>query len=252
MAGDVGQPTIVWTMSGSVAIGSAFACEIGREARVFRLSTIKGKGTRDVAVFDLDGTITRGDTLFPFLQRVCGITEFARSILQGSPSLGLALVGLADRDKAKAALLRAALAGRSVAEVDLVATRFADWLVASELRPEILSRIEWHRGHGHELVLASASLEIYVGHLGSRLAFDAVLATRLEANPDGRFTGALIGANVRGAEKARRLRDHLSGRDAIVWAYGNSAGDREMLSLATYPTVVGSHGLRGLRPRPDE
>jgi phosphatidylglycerophosphatase C len=65
--------------------------------------------------------------------------------------------------------------------------------------------------------------------------------------PDGRLTGELAGANVRSAEKVRRLEAWIAGStlgdEAIVWAYGDSAGDRELLARADHPVRVGRDRL---------
>jgi phosphoserine phosphatase len=50
--------------------------------------------------------------------------------------------------------------------------------------------------------------------------------------PDCRCTGDLEGGNCRGPEKARRLARWLDGSAAHVVAYGDSAGDRELLAAA--------------------
>jgi phosphatidylglycerophosphatase C len=79
---------------------------------------------------------------------------------------------------------------------------------------------------------------LYVSPIGRRLGFDAVLATRLEVDTDGRLTGRLSGANCRGPEKVARLREWRSGELVVDFAYGDSAGDREMLALAEVPIKV--------------
>ena len=88
-------------------------------------------------------------------------------------------------------------------------------------------------------MLVSASPELYVTPIGRRLGFDTVLATRLEVGADGRLTGRLQGANCRGPEKVMRLREWRGEGLSIDYAYGDSAGDREMLDLAV--TAVKLH-----------
>jgi phosphatidylglycerophosphatase C len=78
--------------------------------------------------------------------------------------------------------------------------------------------------------------------LGDALGVDAVLATRLAADGET-FTGALVGENCRGPEKLRRLDEWLAARVGVeggrngveLWAYGDSAGDRELLEVADHP-----------------
>ena len=51
----------------------------------------------------------------------------------------------------------------------------------------------------------------------------------------------LDGANCRAAEKVRRLDEWLAHRqlgDAVIWAYGDSDGDRELLARADHPLLV--------------
>jgi len=77
------------------------------------------------------------------------------------------------------------------------------------------------------------------------------VATRLEVAADGKLTGRYEGRNCRGAEKARRLREWIDESvgspesRVFVWAYGNSAGDREMLRDADVGVDVGRLGRFG-------
>ena len=64
-----------------------------------------------------------------------------------------------------------------------------------------------------------------------------------EVGADGRLTGALRGANVRGMEKVCRLDEWIGDRPATVWAYGDSHGDRELLARADHPIRVGRQPL---------
>ena len=187
---------------------------------------------RTVAAFDFDGTITRSDTLLPFLRRSAGRAPTARALLALSARITASMAGVGSRDAAKEELLRRLLAGQPVAALEEVAEAFADHLVAHRLRPETLERVERHRAAGHELVVVSASPELYVAPVARRLRFAAALGTRLEVGPDGLLTGRLVGHNCRGPEKVRRLKEWLGDEIGAVVAYGDSRGDRELLALA--------------------
>ena len=129
--------------------------------------------------------------------------------------------------------------------MDAVALAFADEVLARHLREEAVQRADWHRTQGHRLVIISASLGAYLRPIGERLRFDAVLATELEAGPDGRLTGRMAGENVRGPEKARRLEAWLDGATPFVWAYGDSSGDRELWARADRAVRLGRRAHRG-------
>jgi phosphatidylglycerophosphatase C len=204
---------------------------------------------RPVAAFDLDGTLTRRDTLMPFLLKAIGPNKTYRCLLATSlPLARAAALGGPHRDLAKAAVLQRVMGGLPLAPLAEAAEAFADHVVAHGLRPEMQARLDWHRAQGHELVLVSASPELYVVPIGQRLGFDAVLATRLELDADGRLTGRIAGTNCRGPEKVLRLREWRGETLTVAYAYGDSAGDREMLALAANAIKINRRRRAGAGP----
>jgi phosphatidylglycerophosphatase C len=189
-------------------------------------------------VFDLDGTLTRRDTTLPFLALLSGRGRVATALVRCSPAMALSVLDRARRDGAKERLIRLTLAGRRAADVDAVGAEYATQVVEDQLRPDMVARLRWHQGEGHECVLVSASVEAYVVPLGRQLGVDEVVATRLEVGADGVLTGRLRGPNCRGQEKLRRLAE-LFGSRPIGWAYGDSVDDQAMLDRAAHPLVVG-------------
>ncbi len=190
---------------------------------------------RVVAAFDFDGTLSRRDSLVPFLRRACGDAAVLRAIASRLHVLLAAGAGRVCRGRAKEALLRPLLGGRRLADLEPVAAAFATRLLDRGMWPPGLERLEWHRRRGDEVVIVSASPELYLGPVGRALGASAVLATGLEVDAGGRLTGRLAGPNVRGAEKVARLDAWLGGDPAEVWAYGNSDGDRQLLARADHP-----------------
>jgi len=84
---------------------------------------------------------------------------------------------------------------------------------------------------------ALAVCDLYLVPLAPRLGVDHVIRCSL-AEEDGVLTGVLVGGNVRGPEKVRRLQSWLDGEAVELWAYGDSSGDDELLALADHPTRV--------------
>jgi phosphatidylglycerophosphatase C len=191
-----------------------------------------------VAAFDFDGTLAAGDSLSGFLSRAVGRPVLASTLALQGPAMAWAYAVRGGRDAAKAVLLARLLRGRTHAELQTLGERYGNDLVR-RLRPWMLARVDWHREQGHRLVIVSASLDVYLEPVGRSLGFDAVLATTLEIDPDGRLTGRLGGLNCRGREKAARLRAWLGSAPAEIWAYGDSRGDRELLAMADHPVLIG-------------
>ena len=198
---------------------------------------------RRIAAFDFDGTLTRRDTLMPFLAKACGLRPFAQAVASVTPTAARARSGRLDeeihhRDATKEALIHALFHGRPAEWLAEEGRRYATTLGA-KLRPEMVEQVRWHRDQGHELVIVSASLTAYLRPFAQSFGFDHVIAVDLDAGPDGELTGSLARPNVRGPEKAVRFREWLAGDAAeMVWAYGNSSGDTELLELADVPVWI--------------
>jgi HAD superfamily hydrolase (TIGR01490 family) len=205
---------------------------------------VSADAERSIAAFDFDGTLSRRDTLMPFLARAVGRAAVWRAM--AAEGAVVARQRRFDRDDAKVRALRRLLAGEEAQRVAELGRAYAGEL-QRQLRPELVERVAWHRSEGHELVMVSASLAVYLEPLAEELGFDHVIAVELVADADGRLTGEMVHPNVRGAEKVRRIEAWFDGRaPTVMWAYGDSAGDEPLLALAQHPTWV---GRRARRPR---
>lgn len=188
-----------------------------------------------VAAFDFDGTLTRRETLLPFLRYLLGDAQVARHALILSPTLTGYGLGLIGNGIAKERVFVHCLGGMSMDELQQEGERFASYVLPGLLSHAAMQRLEWHQQHGHRCVVISASLELYVRPWAIKAGFDDVIATHLETSGDRRVTGKLSGANCFGIEKVRRLKALLGGRENyVLYAYGDSRGDKELLSFADH------------------
>ncbi len=214
---------------------------------MYTVSAVPAPAPRSLAVFDLDGTITRFDTLGPYLTRCLARRPWrALRLLLMLPALARYLVDR-DRGALKGALLHAALGGLSRPWLAARTARFVPWLQRRGLYREALAAIEAHRGRGDALVLMSASVDLYVPQVGQALGFGETICSEVLWRADGRLQGRLAGRNCRGEEKRRRLETLVEReRPSRVYAYGNSASDVPHLLLAQDGYLVnGPSGLGG-------
>ena len=204
---------------------------------------------RGVAIFDLDGTLTRRDTLVPYLRFALRRHPERRARLAAVPGIVLRFVVDRDRGRLKGELIRALLGGLSHAEIYEITQTFLDQKLIGLLHPTAVSAIEAHRNAGDWLVMLTASTEFYVRELGSRLGFDQVICT--EVRWDGeRLDGRLKTANRRGAEKTHCLAElRLMHPGATFAAYGNSSSDLDHLRHVDAPRLVNGSFLTRIRAR---
>lgn len=191
-----------------------------------------------IAFFDLDGTITHHDTLFPLVMRQLSRRpwQFLR-LLRVLP----ALVRFAfDRDRGalKQSLLRATLRGIPRDELLQTSRAFVTDTLERGCFRDALAAIRRHREQGHYLVLMSASVDFYVPEFARQLGFDHVISTGV-AWEGHVFEGTLTTHNRRGEEKARCFQALVDERgDTHTFAYGNSDSDLPHLKLARHGLLV--------------
>lgn len=202
-----------------------------------------------VAAFDFDGTLARRGSVWPFLLAECGLLPLLRAALPLLPRLVLAgLLGGHHADGAKEALFTRTLAGRPAAAVAERARSFGSAHLHRRVRVDVRDRLLAHRAAGHAVAIVSASPECYLWPVAEELGADTVIATALQVDGAGRLTGRYEGGNCRGPAKLRRVRQWaaaVAGPSPVLWAYGNSAGDRELLAGADVPVNVGRLGRMG-------
>ena len=186
-----------------------------------------------LAVFDLDKTLTDRDCFVRFLLYV----RSRGHRLEVGAALRRFGLSRASLKRSLCALLR----GSDKEGIDALARDFFEQRAKGWLRPSIVDSLNEHKAHGDRVIIVSASLSPYVSCFASFLETE-FLATELES--DGSvLTGRIYGENVRGQEKVSKLDTFLSSAgyersEVFVTAYGDSTGDREMLTWADQAVKV--------------
>ena len=196
-----------------------------------------------VVAFDFDGTLTVRDSFMDFLSWNAGGLAWLRGLASLAPD-GMRYLANRDRGLLKGAAARRFLAGMPLQDLEVRARAYAEARSRSLLRPDALNSWRYWRARGATLVIVTASPECLVAPFARGLGADHLLGTRLALDAAGRITGDLEGANCRGPEKVRRLRETFGGDVRLTAAYGDTAGDREMLAIAVHA------GFREFSERP--
>lgn len=188
-----------------------------------------------VAAFDFDGTLTHGDTLIPFIRRTLGTRKFWYAVIKTAPWLVAYVLKLYPNGRAKERLFEACFAGMAAETFRRAAETFAEESRTRFLRPEALRALENLHRKGAKIFIVSASMEEWVAPFLAKYPDITYLTTRPELSADGKLTGRFTGLNCYGAEKVRRLTAALPDRERFtLYAFGDSRGDREMLSFADH------------------
>lgn len=209
------------------------------------------------AVFDLDETLTRGDTFLPFLLGYLRRRPWRawRLLLLPAGLLWIAITARSPgantqrqnrRTRIKQAVLKAFLGGAARGDVAAWAETYAERLAAHELRPGSLAALREHQEAGDRVVLATASFDIYVRPLATRLGIDEVLCSRIAWNEADRVAG-IDGENCRDHQKLRQVIRLLGEEGAGVVAYSDSHADLPLLEWAERGVAVSPTPLLAAR-----
>jgi phosphatidylglycerophosphatase C len=185
----------------------------------------------NLALFDFDGTITSNDTWTPFLKFAVRPSRLVVGRLLLLPVIVGHRLGVVPAGRARQIANYVAFSGERASALRERGMEYATGVLPRTLRRSALDRIEWHTSQGDDVVVVSASLDVYLDPWcdARKLAY---VCTTLEERA-GRLTGRCVDGDCCGAEKARRIRNRFDlSRYTLVYAYGDTPDDREMLELA--------------------
>lgn len=201
-----------------------------------------------VAVFDLDGTLIRGQSYAYLLrwlwQRGWRRPRIVALLAAGVPSYVLRKVGWVDRLRNQERWARGmAWLWRGVA-VDEVRALMADFVACLQpwVRPEVLAEMHARRREGCRIILASTVVAPLLEQVAKAVNADGWVATPLEVR-DGHFTGRLAGLPCNGWRKVEGVEALVRGWGSEVdWAgscaYSDGFPDVPLLERAGNPTAV--------------
>jgi len=186
-----------------------------------------------IAAFDFDGTITTRDSLPVFIRFAVSTRQFLLGSLTMAPYLVLFKLKFIPNYKAKERLFKTFFSGLKTESFNALSDKFTE-KIEKIVNPAALEKIKWHQKMGHEVVIISASAENWINPWARKNGIKTVLATRLQVK-DQVITGKFLTKNCHGAEKVNRLLENYPKReDYVLYAYGDSNGDTELLALADH------------------
>ena len=204
----------------------------------------------DLAVYDMDRTVTRRATYTPFLLHCASRRAPWRLLFLPLVALSMLayVLRLIDRARLKE-INHQLLLGRTIHPRDLkpLVEGFADKQIATNIRPGARAAIARDKAEGRRLVLATASYRLYADAIAERLGFDDVIGTGSIIGLDERVHAKIAGENCYGPAKMRMIADWveasgLKGAHGHVRFYSDHVSDRPAFEWANEPVAVNPHG----------
>ncbi len=182
-----------------------------------------------IALFDFDGTITYNDSMFEFIMFCSGKFKFYLGFLILSPFLILNKAGLISSQKTKEIVLAYFL--KNFSKIKVTASHFSKTVLPKLIKKSALEKISKLKEEGYSIYIVSASASLWLQEWCDATGLH-LIATELEII-DNKITGKILGKNCKGIEKANRIKKKFENQNIIIeFAFGDSAGDKEMLLMA--------------------
>jgi len=192
-----------------------------------------------LAVFDLDGTLIKGDSFLPFLITYArrGRRLWPIIVLPFYLALYVCRI-LSDRD-AKERLLGAFFGKEPMREITAHSEWFCSRWVRKRLRSDSLKKLREHQAAGHRVILVSASPDLFVPQIGKLLGINETICTRVLVE-NGYCAGKLAGPNCKGDNKVSLLKAYLgiSVPPDQSYGYGDSRSDFPLLHWVRHGNLV--------------
>jgi len=184
-----------------------------------------------IAAFDFDGTITKKDTFIDFLVFAFGLRKFLKGIFKFSPMLSLYKIGVLPNYYVKERLFMYFFKEYNIGKFNKLCESYSS-RINQILNVQIIEKIHWHKRRGDKVVIISASIENWIQPWANKNHIDYVIGTVPEVKNE-KLTGKFFTKNCYGIEKINRLLKIFPNRDDfLLYAYGDSKGDKELLAFA--------------------
>lgn len=196
---------------------------------------LDGPTLQRVVVSDVEGTLSEGVTwkgLRRYLEAHGREHVFRRFLRRRMLLIGLYQLGLLNTQRFRENWLKDILrmfAGQSEEEF----LRVAEWVVENELWPKrrqhVLEQLQDHKSRKHRVLLVSGMIEPMLKLIAERIGVEAIGTPVIFE--DGKFTGEVNPPFITGQNKVLQIR-HIVPVDPLLAAYGDTAADIPMLTLA--------------------
>jgi HAD superfamily hydrolase (TIGR01490 family) len=200
----------------------------------------------NLAIFDLDRTLTKVGTYTPFLIFAALHRAPWRLALLALWVLAMSgyVIGLFSRKNLKEIGFFLLIGRRIPAEaLQRLAKEFARLTLAKNMAASAQSQIQSEKRRGSVLMVATASPDFYAAEIGSLLGFDLVVATRQSRLPNGDYSFRILGENCYGPSKLRMVEKACAQDERLrnmrhSTFYSDSASDAPMFCWATQGMAV--------------
>ncbi len=195
-----------------------------------------------LAIFDIDYTITRKETLMEFFKYIVSKDIKNIKFLPRALYSGLMYgVKVYDEKRVKECFLKF-IENIDEAELAKLTKSFYDERISKILYKDAVDMIKKLKNEGYMVVLISASPEFYVKEFYAIKEVDLIIGTKFTFD-SGKFVRKMDGNNCKGEEKVKRLNEVLKEKNIKVdfensYMFSDSLSDKPLLDIVGKPYLI--------------
>lgn len=195
-----------------------------------------------LAIFDVDYTITKRETLAEFYFFMLKKNpRYIKYLPKSIFSSLLYVFKIYDASKAKRTFIRF-IDGIEEIEMKKIVKEFYEKRLSKILYKDAIDTIKKMKVKGYKIYLISASAEFYLSEFYNIKEVDMVIGTRF-IKEKGLHRNEILGENCKGEEKVKRLKEVLLKENMDVdfessYMYSDSLSDLPLFNLVGHPYLI--------------
>lgn len=197
---------------------------------------------KKLAIFDIDYTITRKETLMELFKYAIKKDKRNLRFLPRAVYCGfMYFIKFYDEKKVKETFLKF-IDNIKENDLALLVKNFYNDRLKNILYKDALDMIKDLKSKGYDIYLISASPEFYVNEFYAIEEVDKIIGTKFKFE-NGAFLRKMDGENCKGEEKVKRLKSYLKENNIEVdfnesYMFSDSLSDKPLLDLVGKPYLI--------------
>ena len=195
-----------------------------------------------LAIFDIDYTITRKETLMEFFKYLVSKDIKNIKFLPRALYSGLMYgIKVYDEKRVKECFLKF-IENIKEKELEILTKSFYDERLSTILYEDAVNMIKKLKNEGYMVILISASPEFYIKEFYAIKEVDLIIGTKFIFE-NGKFVRKMSGNNCKGEEKVKRLEKVLKEKNIKAdfknsYMFSDSLSDKPLLDLVGNPYLI--------------
>ena len=193
---------------------------------------------KQIAFFDFDGTLIKGDSFFMFANFLVGKKKLYNILLKNIINIALCILGLKNNGIIKEKIFCELYKGIAYDDFKNTGVDFID-VLDKRINQLGLKLLNDFQKQEKEIVIVSASIKEWIEPWALKYGVKTVISTEINIDNKGNLTGSFSTLNCNEKEKVVRILEiYPDLKEYESYAIGDSDGDKDMFGIVDHHIKV--------------